>query len=134
MLKNTPAPDSPVILVVSRDSLLRWALYEALAAAHFRVLTCNDESHAREILPKVDLEMALAIIDDETWPMTTSAQAWLHTLWPHAAILVLAHHEAGLARRVTALGGADVLFKPFDVPQLVQAVARLLAVPVRPGR
>jgi hypothetical protein len=41
---------SPAVLVVSRDSLLRWALYEALTAADLRVLTCSDEPHAREVL------------------------------------------------------------------------------------
>ncbi len=118
---------NPAILVVSDDSLLRWALYEALVAAQFRVLPCSDQAHAREILPKVDVDLALAIIDDEAWPMTLSERTWLHALWPHVPILVLAHHEQGLEHRVQELGLADVLLKPFDVPHLVQTVERLIA-------
>ena len=122
---------SPVILVVSNDSLLRWALHEALTAAHFRVLVCNDEAHAREILPKVDCEVALAIIDDEIWPMTSSERTFLHGLWPNLPIVALAHPGPGLEHRVAELGLTEVGLKPFDMPQLLQTVERLLAVPVR---
>jgi DNA-binding response OmpR family regulator len=122
---------SPVILVVSHDSLVRWALYEALSAAHFRVLVCNDEPHAREILPKVDVDLALAIIDDEIWPMTTSERTWLHALSPQLPILVLAQPGQGLEHRVNELGLTEVVLKPFDVPALVQTVEQILAVPVR---
>lgn len=122
---------SPAILVVVGDSLLRWALYEALVAAHLRVLACSDEAHAREILPKVDVDLSLAIIDDETWPMTTSERTWLHALWPELPIVVLAHHGQGLEHRVKELGLADVLLKPFDVTHLVQTVERRLGVAVR---
>jgi DNA-binding NtrC family response regulator len=122
---------SPVILVVSHDTLLRWALHEALTAASFRVLVCNDEPHAREILPKVDVDFALAIIDDESWPMTARERHWLHSLWPELPIVVLAHPDQGLEHRVEELGLAEVVLKPFDVSQLVQTVERLLAVLVR---
>ena len=118
---------SPVIVVVSDDSLLRWALYEALVAARFRVLPCSDEAHARELLPQVDVRPALAIIDDEAWPMTVRERTWLHALWPDLPILVLAHHGQDLEHRVTELGLADVLIKPFDVSHLVQTVERLIA-------
>lgn len=122
---------SPVILVVCGDGLLRWALYEALVAAHFRVLACNDEAHARELLPKVDAEMSVAIVDDETWPMTSSERTWLHARWPDLPIVVLAHHDQGLEHRLTELGLADVLIKPFDVSHLVQTIERLATAQVR---
>lgn len=119
-------PD-PAIVVVSQDSLLRWALYEALVAARFRVLPCSDEAHAREILPRVDAHPDLAIIDEEAWLMTRSERSWLHTLWPDLPIVVLAHHGQGLEHRLKELGLADVLFKPFDVAHLIQMVERLVA-------
>jgi DNA-binding NtrC family response regulator len=125
---------SPVILVVVGDSLLRWALYEALVAARFRVLACEDEAHAHEILPKVDATLSLAIIDDGTWPMTTGERTWLHALWPDLPIVVLAHHGQGLEHRVKELGLAELLLKPFDVPHLVQVVERFLAAPVGTAR
>lgn len=120
---------SPVVLVVSEDSLLRWAVYEALAAAQFRVLTCSDEAHVYEILPKIDVDLALAIVDDEAWPMTRSERHWLHARWPDLPILVLAHPGQGLEHRVKELGLADVLLKPFDVAHLVQTVERLVGPP-----
>jgi DNA-binding response OmpR family regulator len=124
---------NPAILVVSDDSLLRWALYEALVAARFRVLACSDEAHAREILPQVDVHPALAIIDDEAWPMTRSERTWLHALWPDLPILALAHHGQALEHRVKELGLADVLLKPFDVPHLIQTVERLIAAQTAPA-
>jgi DNA-binding NtrC family response regulator len=117
---------SPVVLVVTEDSLLRWALYEALVAAHFRVLTCSDQAHAREILPKVDAQFALAIIDDDAWAMTRSERDYLHARRPHLPILVLAHPGQGLEHRVKELGVADVLLKPFDLAHLVQTVERVI--------
>ena len=72
----------PAVLVVSQDGLLRWALYEALTATGLRVLSCADEAHAREVLPQVQTDFALAIIDDDTWPMTQGAREWLHLRWP----------------------------------------------------
>ncbi len=117
---------SPAVLVVTPDSLLRWALYEALVAAHFRVLTCSDEAHAREILPKVDAQFAVAIVDDDAWAMTRSERDHLHARWPNLPILVLAHPGQGLEYRVKELGVADVLLKPFDLAHLVQTVERVI--------
>lgn len=120
---------SPVVLVVSEDSLLRWAVYEALTAAQFRVLTCSGEAQTHEILPKIDADLALAIVDDEAWPMTRSERRWLHARWPHLPIVVLAHPGQGLEHRLKDLGLADVLLKPFDVAHLVQMVERLAGSP-----
>jgi DNA-binding NtrC family response regulator len=122
---------TPLVLVVSRDGLLRWALYEALTAAHLRVWTCSDEAHAREILPQVRVDFDVALIDDDTWPMTRSERDWLHRLWPDLPIVVLAHPGQGLEHRINELGLADVLLKPFDVSDLVQLVERIVAAPVR---
>ncbi len=125
---------TPAVLVVSQDSLLRWALYEALTAAGLRVLSCSDEPHAREVLPQVQTDFALAVIDDDTWPMTQSERDWLHLRWPHLPIVVLAHPGQGLEHRVEELGLAAVVLKPFDVPGLVQLVDRIVTAPVRTRR
>jgi DNA-binding response OmpR family regulator len=119
------------VLVVIQDSLLRWALYEALTAADLRVLSCCDEPHAREVLPQVQTDFALAIIDDDTWPMTPGAREWLHLRWPQLPIVVLAHPGQGLDDRIDELGLADVVLKPFDISDLVRLVERLVAAPVR---
>jgi DNA-binding response OmpR family regulator len=119
-------PTSPVVFVVSHDSLLRWAVYEALTAKRFRVLTCCDDANARQILPQVHADFGLAIVDDDTWPMTRSERNWLHLRWPHLSIVVLAHPGQDLEHRVKELGLADVVLKPFDIAHLVQLVERLV--------
>jgi hypothetical protein len=58
--------------------------------------------------------------------MTARERSWLHALWPHLPILVLAHPGLGLEHRVEELGLAGVLLKPFDVSHLVQTVERLV--------
>ena len=125
---------TPVVLVMSHDGLLRWALYEALTAAHFRVLTCSDEAHAREILPQVRADFDVAIIDNDTWPMTRSERNWLQVLQPELPMVLLAHPGQGLEHRIAELGLVDVVLKPFDVADLVQLVERIVAAPVRTWR
>jgi DNA-binding response OmpR family regulator len=117
---------SPVLLVVTDDSLLRWALYEALAAAHYRVLACRDEAHAREILPWVQVDLVLAIVDGDTWAMSDRTRAFLRERWPHLPILLLSHPVEGLEERAAEHDVADVLIKPFDVSTLVDTVNRII--------
>jgi DNA-binding NtrC family response regulator len=125
---------TPVVLVVSRDGLLRWALYEALTAAHLRVLTCCDEANAREIVPQVRVDFDVALIDDDTWPMTRSERDWLQRRWPDLRIVVLAHPGQDVEHRLDELGLADVVFKPFDVSDIVQVVERIVAMPASTRR
>ncbi len=117
---------SPVLLIVTDDSLLRWALYEALADAHYRILACRDEVHAHEILPKVQVDLALAIIDGDTWAMSDRTRAFLRERWPHLPILLLSHPVEGLEERAAEHDVAGVLIKPFDVSTLVDTVNRIL--------
>jgi hypothetical protein len=67
---------SPVILVVERDRLLRWALSETFANAGFLVLTAQDRVAVEALLPIRDT-VALAIVDDVSWPLMSSACACL---------------------------------------------------------
>jgi DNA-binding response OmpR family regulator len=112
---------SPVVLVISTDALLRWALFEALVAAGFRVLTCHDERQTREILPKVDLEIALAVIDEESWVLTEAARDRLRQRWPDMPIVLLAHPGEGAEARAEDLQ-VGVVMKPFDLPHLIETV------------
>ncbi len=125
--RRREVPRSPVILVVTDDSLLRWAVYEALAAAHFRILACRDEAHAREILPKVEVDLSLAIVDADIWPITARAREFLRERWPHLPILVLSHPVEGLEDRLADLDIDGLLTKPFDVPMLVETVTDMVA-------
>jgi DNA-binding response OmpR family regulator len=117
---------SPALLVVSTDGLLRWALYEGLVAAGFRVLTGSDEAHTRDILAKIDLDITLAIVDGESWPMTRETRDLLRERWPHLPIILLAHPGDGLEERVKELE-VGVLMKPFDLPHLIETVSCTIA-------
>jgi DNA-binding response OmpR family regulator len=113
---------SPVVLVVSADGLLRWALYEGLVAAGFRVLTFHDEAQTREVLPTVDAPIALALVDDESWSLTQRGRDWLRAGRPGLPIILLAHPGEGSEERATALA-VGILTKPFDLPHLIETVA-----------
>src|SRR6266545_3273191 len=104
---------SPAILVVSSDGLLRWALFEGLVAAGFRVLTFHDEAQTRELLPTVDADIALALVDDESWPLMQGGRDWLRAGRPDLPIMLLAHPDDGSEERAKALD-VGILTKPFD--------------------
>jgi DNA-binding NtrC family response regulator len=124
---------SPAVLVVSTDGLLRWALYEALVAAGFRVLTCDDETQTRDILPKVDVEIGLAIIDEESWQVTARARGWLRAHGPQMPVILLAHPGDDMEERARELQ-VSFLTKPFDLPHLIETVTCTLHAAARHAR
>lgn len=112
---------SPVILVVSADGLLRWALYEGLVAAGLRVLTFRDEAQTRDVLPTLDSDIGLVLVDDESWSLTQVVRDWLRAGRPALPIILLAHPGEGSEERAKALD-VGLLTKPFDLPHLIETV------------
>jgi DNA-binding NtrC family response regulator len=125
----------PVVLVVERDALLRWALYETLTTAGFRVLTAPGSDCAEAWVRQIDQDLSLALIDDDAWPLTTSARGALQARWPTLPMVVMLHGEdAAIEARMRKHGATDVLVKPFDLPDLVDLVERLTGRPhAQPG-
>jgi DNA-binding response OmpR family regulator len=124
---------SPVILVVERDRLLLWALYETLADAGFRVLTAHEGRGAEALLPDIAQDLSLALVDDESWPLTRSARAALHRRWPTLPIVVMSQSDdPDLERLAREHGATAVLTKPFDLADVLRLAERL-AGPARPG-
>jgi DNA-binding response OmpR family regulator len=120
---------SPVVLVVERDRLLRWALYEMFVNAGFRVLTAPDRLAAEALLP-IERTVALAIVDDATWPLTTSNCACLHHRWPGMPIIaMLENRDPALEHRARQHGAVAVIVKPFDVDELIVLARRLTQRP-----
>jgi DNA-binding response OmpR family regulator len=120
----------PVVLVVERDSLLRWALYETLTEAGFRVLAASSSVSAEAWLHQIDQDLSLALVDDDAWPLTPSAREILRSRWPSLPIVVTLHGEdPGLEARTREHGATDVLVKPFDLPVLARLVERLTGFP-----
>jgi DNA-binding response OmpR family regulator len=113
-------------LVVERDGLLRWALYETLTDAGFRVLAAPSGTCAEAWLHEIDQDLSLAIVDDDAWPLTPSVRAILATRWPTLPIAVMLHGEhPALEAQVREHGAAEVLVKPFDLPDVVALAERL---------
>jgi DNA-binding NtrC family response regulator len=120
----------PVVLVVERDGLLRWALYETLADAGFRVLAAPSSACAETWLRQIDQDLSLALVDDDAWPLTPSVRAVLKTRWPSLPIVVMLHGEhPALEAQARELGATELLIKPFDLPELVTLVERLTGFP-----
>jgi DNA-binding NtrC family response regulator len=117
---------APVVLIVERDALLRWALYETLTTAGFRVLAAPGTACAEAWLHQIDQELSLALIEDDVWPLTGRMKAVLQSRWPTLPMVVMLHGEnPAIEARVREHGATDVLVKPFDLPDLVALAERL---------
>jgi DNA-binding NtrC family response regulator len=117
---------APVVLIVERDALLRWALYETLTTAGFRVLAAPGTACAEAWLHQIDQELSLALIEDDVWPLPGRVKAILEARWPVLPVVVMLHGEnPAIEARVRAHGATEVLVKPFDLPDLVDLAERL---------
>jgi DNA-binding NtrC family response regulator len=125
---------SPVVLIMERDSLLRWALYETLADAGFRVLAPPDSPCAESWLHQIEQDLSLVLVDESSWPLTPAARAVLRDRWPALPIVVMLHSDdAGLEARTRRHGATEILVKPFDLPDLVHVAERLTGYPPTPA-
>lgn len=116
----------PVVLVIERDGLLRWALYETLTDAGFRVLAAPSCACAESWLREIDQELSLALVEDDVWPLAGSVRALLESRWPGLPIVVMAQSDdPSLESRMRQHGATEVLVKPFDLPDFVRVIERL---------
>jgi DNA-binding NtrC family response regulator len=115
-----------VVLIVERDPPPRRALYEGLGAAGYRSVTACDQLHAEDVLREIDQHLSLALVDDESWPLTASTRAALQQRWPTLPIVVMLESaDPVLEQRASAHGAIEVLTKPFDLPEVVRLADRL---------
>jgi DNA-binding response OmpR family regulator len=120
----------PVALVIERDELLRWALYETLIDAGFRVLAAPSCACAESWLRQIDQELSLALVEDDVWPLASSVRARLEARWPGRPIVVMTQSDdPSLESRMREHGATEVLVKPFDLPDLVRLAERLTGYP-----
>src|SRR5262245_30229341 len=107
---------NPVVLIVERDRLLRWALYEVLCADGFRVITAPAPASAVWLLDRIEQDVHLAIVDDDSWAMTAQTRATLQRRWPALPIIVtMSADDPAVAARARKHGAAELLIKPFEL-------------------
>jgi DNA-binding NtrC family response regulator len=117
---------APVVLVLERDGLLRWALFETLNEAGYRVLSAPSGETAEAWLHEIDQDLSLALVDEDAWPLASPVRAILQTRWPALPIVVMLHDDhATREGRTRQMGAAEVLIKPFDLQDLTPLVERL---------
>jgi DNA-binding NtrC family response regulator len=113
------------ILVVDDESLVRWALQEALGAAGHQVATARDGETTLALLADgarypdvVLLDYRLPRIDGlELLPR-------IHALAPASrVILITAYGSPEVRARALALGACRVVDKPIDMDQLDELIA-----------
>lgn len=126
-----PKESAPVrVLVVEDDPLMRWAVTETLSENGCDVVAAVDGRETKELLRTsrnpidvVMLDYQLPDCHDFSLLTTICREA------PHAqVILMTAFGHADVVRHALELGAFSVVFKPFEMQQVPQLVARAHAV------
>jgi DNA-binding NtrC family response regulator len=122
-------PRTPHVLVVDDEWLIRWALREALEARGYRVTEAGDAASARRALAEdggpdaVVLDYRLP--DSNDLDLLASIR---RREPPPPVIMMTAHGNAELAKGALALGAYRLVSKPFEMVQMADLVAEVLAV------
>ena len=112
------------VLVVEDESLIRWAVTQALTAAGHTVLEASDAATALRLIAEAS-EPIHAVLLDLRLPDSSdlSLLAAIRRRTPASAVVMMtAHGTPDDAARARALGAFDVVGKPFDVQRIEQLV------------
>lgn len=112
------------VLVVEDESLIRWAVAEALRAAGHGVLEAPDAATALRIVAEAAQPVDAVLLDlrlPDSSDLSLLAAIRRHT--PTTAVVMMtAHGTPEDAAGARALGAFDVVEKPFDVEQIERLV------------
>ena len=111
-------------LVVDDESLIRWAVSETLTGEGICVMQAADAASALRIVTTDERPFDVIVLDLRLPDMRDlSLLGTLRQLQPRAAIVVMtAFGTDDVIERAIALGVQNVLRKPFEMDQLVEAV------------
>lgn len=112
------------VLVVDDETLIRWALAEALTAAGHVVLEAPDAATARRLVAESP-EPLDAVLLDLRLPDSSDLsllEAIRRDSPSSAVVMMTAHGSADDAARARELGAFDIVEKPFDVQEIEQLV------------
>jgi DNA-binding NtrC family response regulator len=114
------------VLLVEDNEVFRRPLHRALEAAGFEVFAAPSAEDALAVLDEMAVDLLLT---DHRLPGMTGVQlvAQLRTTHPALAIIVMtAYATVESAVEARRCGADDYLVKPFEVPDLLRAVDRVL--------
>jgi CheY-like chemotaxis protein len=121
------AIERPLVLVVDDDDDLCTSLRDALHEHGFRVCTAHNEAEAIERMRKA----IRVILLDLPLPGGDGAEVLrrVRMMTPSARVVLITGHRADLEPRIERLqaeGIDEFCYKPFDIPELLGIVERLL--------
>jgi DNA-binding NtrC family response regulator len=122
---SPPEPGTPLrVLVVEDETLIRWAVAEALTAAGHTVLEAPDAATALQVVAEAPQPLDAVLLDLRLPDSSDlSLLATIRRTTPTSAVVMMTAHgtpeDAAAAR---ALGAFEVVEKPFDVQRLEQLV------------
>lgn len=127
----------PRILVVDDDDALRSIISRALSRQGYDVVEAPD---GRRGMAQVDADGADLVITDILMPVMEGIEFIDHLRREHPTVPVVAMSGGGMLLRSDCLrmarlmGARGTLNKPFDIGQLLEVVAKAMALPAQPAR
>lgn len=121
----SPNPETRLrVLVVEDETLIRWAVTEALTAAGHTVLEAPDAATALQVVAETPQPLDAVLLDLRLPDSSDlSLLAAIRRNTPSSAVVMMtAHGTPEDAAGARALGAFEVVEKPFDVQRLEQLV------------
>jgi len=118
-------PETPLrVLIVEDETLIRWAVAEALTAAGHTVLEAPDAATALRVVDEAPAPMDAVVLDLRLPDSSDlSLLAAIRRRTPSSAVVMMtAHGTPEDAAGARALGAFDVVEKPFDVQKMERLV------------
>ena len=125
MTDSQPPAETPLrVLIVEDETLIRWAVAEALTAAGHTVLEAPDAATALRVVDEAPEPMDAVVLDLRLPDSSDlSLLAAIRRNTPSSAVVMMtAHGTPEDAAGARALGAFDVVEKPFDVQRLERLV------------
>jgi len=115
--------DSPKVLIVDDERLVRWSLAEAFRSAGFTVLEAQDVQSGMDCLAAgagLDAALLDCRLPDADGLVLCDA---IHRAWPACVcVMMTAFRTANLEPEAHRFGARRVIDKPFDVDDVVRSV------------
>ena len=125
MTDSESPPETPLrVLIVEDETLIRWAVAEALTAAGHTVLEAPDAATALRVVDEAPAPMDAVVLDLRLPDSSDlSLLAAIRRRTPSSAVVMMtAHGTPEDAAGARALGAFDVVEKPFDVQKMERLV------------